>query len=149
MDADTKAKITSIVKDMSSQGMSNPEIGENLRSMGIADADISEIMREIGGDIAPLIDEPVAAPAPIMPQEEHIERLHSTVGELNDKQDMQSSDLGAIRDDLESIKGDLAEIKPLLSAMKRLNESLIDINKKMLVKYGASAPAKKKAPKPE
>ncbi len=142
MDDATKSKITSIVKDMSAQGMPNAEIEENLRSMGIADADIIEVMRDIGG-IAPPVEEPAAAPAPVMPQEEHIERLHSTVGELNDKQDMQSGDLGAIREDLDAIKTDLAEIRPLLSAMKRMNESLMDINKKMLVKYGASAPAKK------
>jgi DNA-binding transcriptional MerR regulator len=142
MDEETKARVIEIVRDMSSQGLSPADIAEQLRSMGIAEEDITEVMRDVGG--APPAEEAPAEPS--MLPEEHVERLHATVGELHEKQDMQSSDLLAIREDMERVKADLDEIKPLLAAIKRLNENLMDVNKKMLVKYGASSPAPAERP---
>jgi len=141
MDEDTKTKITAIVTDMRAQGMSDADIGENLRSMDISPEDIASIMGT-PATVAPPIEEPVAPASPV--EEEHVERLHASVGELHEKQDMQTGDLSSIRDDLAAIRADLDEIKPLLSAIKRLNTSLMDVNKKMLVKYGSAKPAKKK-----
>jgi DNA-binding transcriptional MerR regulator len=143
MDEETKARVIEIVRDMSSQGLSPTDIAEQLRSMGIAEEDISEVMRDVGEPAPPAEEAPAESSA--LP-EEHVERLHATVGELHEKQDMQSSDLLAIREDMERVKADLDEIKPLLAALKRLNENLMDVNKKMLVKYGASSPAPAEKP---
>jgi hypothetical protein len=133
MDENTKTQITKIVMDMRAQGMADSEIEDNLRSMDISNEDISVIIGK-PVSIAPPVEEPVV--------DDSVERLHSSIGELHEKQDLQSSDLSSIRDDLSAIRSDLDEIKPLLSAIKHLNTSLIELNKKMLVKYG-SQPRKK------
>jgi len=150
-----KQRLVDVVKGMNARGMSKSEIMDNLRQMGIPDSDIDEIIKEAqpevniaevhehaletrkmiekGEHLKPVVET-------LGKQEEHFERLHATVGELHEKhEEMKASieEIKEIKKDIAQIEEELAEIKPMLAAIKRLQENLLDINKKMLLKFGS------------
>ena len=141
MDDATAQKLTTVVDTMRDAGMSSAEISDNLKQMGVSPADIDGIL---GAEPAPdLAAEPVPplADDSLQPaldrQEEHLERLHATVGELHEKHDELAvvlADLDALKKEVEELRLAIGEIKPLVSALQRQNNNLIDINKKMLGK---------------
>lgn len=138
MDDATLERIVGIVRGMKSGGMSQDEIVDNLRQMGVAEEELSGILSKAGlQPQSPVPAEPATQP-PIA--EEHFERLHANVNELHAKHDDLAetlAELSEIRRELQSVKADVSEIKPLLGAMKRLNENLVEINKKMLARLGS------------
>ena len=134
MDGATVERIVGIVKNMQAGGMSEKDITDNLRQMGLAGDELNSVLDAVGlsKPAPPVLQEPATTPP-----EEHFERLHTTVAELHDKQDAlreDFSEISKLRKELADIKTELDEIKPLLAALKRMNENLMDINRKMLAK---------------
>ncbi|MCD4740351.1 hypothetical protein K8R43_04115 [archaeon] len=144
-------KIVSIVKEMSAQGVPRKDIETNLRQMGLNDEEINDIIIEAKPtvNVAEVHEQAVETkeilesgdhlrPA-IKKLDEHkndIERVHTQLGEVHEKQVFTTEEIKQIREDLEQIRTDIEEIKPMIAATKRLNESLIKINKKMLTRLG-------------
>ena len=132
MDEATVGRIVGIVKNMQAGGMSEKDIIDNLRQMGLSGEELNEVLNAVGMAES----KPAEEPAPLLP-EEHFERLHATVGELHDKQDelkSSFSEISELRRDIAAVKAELDEIRPLVGALKRINENLIEINKKMLTR---------------
>jgi len=133
MDEETIERIVGIVKNMQAGGMSVAEITDNLHQMGLSGDELNDILKKVGiTEEKPIVEEP----APLLP-EEHFERLHTTVGELHDKQDelkTSFSEISQLREDIKAMKAEIDEIRPLIGALKRMNENLIEINKKMLTR---------------
>lgn len=137
MDPATIERIVGIVKNMQAGGMTEQQINDNLKSMGVSDDELGSIL-EKAGIAAPTPVEPEPMPEPIaLPHEEHFERLHSNVTELHEKHEELKgslSEITALRNEIQAVKTEVDEIKPMIGALKRLNENLIEINKKMLAR---------------
>jgi DNA repair ATPase RecN len=155
MDEATLARIAEIVKSMHAQGMTQSEIRENLKQMGVADQDAEDIIRRAEPEVTmPEVHEKVEAISRKMEEgehlkpamekleehEEHFERLHATVGELHEKHDELREaveELHALREDIDAIKADLKDMKPMLAALKRINEQMIELERKTLARKSA------------
>ena len=151
MDRPTFLKIVGIVKEMNAQGLSTSEIESNLKQMGVSDEDIEEIMREAKPEASvPEIHEKTKQVVQLLETGEHLkpaiekleeqkedlERVHTHLGEVHEKQLSSVQQLAEIKAELDEIKRELEELKPLVASIKRLDENLIKLNRKMLVRLG-------------
>lgn len=160
MDTATMERIVSLVKSMQDQGLSSDQIQAELSDM-VTPEDLSKILAQAGGApapaqaatpapassgeefVPPLLESPSEAVKPaiekIDEQRQHLERLHTSVGELHDKTDAltgASGDVKLLRDEIRELKELVMELKSLLGSIERLNTNLIETNKKMLLKLG-------------
>lgn len=144
-------KIVGIVREMSAQGVTRMDIETNLKQMGLTEDEIEDILAEAkpevnvaevhekadatqkllesGDHLKPAIDK-------LDEHKEDLERIHTNLGEMHEKQTLNAKDLQEIKEDIAEIKRDLAEIKPIIGAVQRLDESLVKINKRMLTRLG-------------
>jgi len=144
-------KIVGIVKEMSAQGVPRKDIETNLRQMGLSEDEIADIITEAKPqvNVAEVHEQTVETKAilesgdhlqpAIKKLDEHkddLERIHTHLGEVHEKQSLTSEEIKIIKEDLEEIRKDIEEMKPMIAAVKRLDESLIKINKKMLTRLG-------------
>lgn len=155
MDEAMLKRVKDIVSSMAAQGMPREEIRSTLLQMGVppqdaetllqeakpevtvqevgAKAEATRTMLETGQHLKPALQK-------LEEQEEHFERLHTSVGELHGRQasvESRLSEVAEIKRDVSEIRQELSEIKPMISALKRLNDNLLEINRKMLAELGA------------
>lgn len=145
-------RIVGIVKEMNAQGVAESEIQNNLKQMGLNEEEIEEIITRAKPQVnVAEVHEQASKTKQMIESGEHLkpamqkldensenmERVHTHLGEIHEKQQGASEDIEEIRKEIEEIKEDIAEIKPMIASIKRLNDSMIKLNKKMLTQLSA------------
>lgn len=166
MEEAKEKEIIEIIRAMNATGMTQSEIRENLRMMGLEEGEIAGILekaqtkpttREVH-EAVKAIQEKIETGEHIKPAMEAIEEHREATGEIKEKVEEISAGLGELHEkheelkarfatieevssELEGLKKLMLEMKPLLAAIKDLQEKLVETNTEMLMRLKAGKKA--------
>lgn len=159
MEEAKEKEIIEIIKAMNATGMTQAEIKENLRMMGLSDEEIDPILekaqtkpttREVH-EAVKAIQEQIETGEHIKPAMEAIgehreetaavkgkvDEISAGMGELHEKHEELKARFATIEEvssELEELKKLMLEMKPMLAAVKDMQEKLLETNTEILIR---------------